>query len=546
MGCLCPKANKTKNTTDLNEQLNEDPAPNEQEDIEANHITIGLSKYQDISQKRKLAEYLLSNDLNVFKKNLSVVKNFSDEEFNALFEGHTDYNFKVSNKKDIIQLAQKFDDNQDLILEYYDKEQYYEWVLQIWRPNILQKLKMEEDVEKRNKILKLHKIDVNKWDETFTLSFYSIIEISPIKTLAERMKNYFEEDYGTFDDLINAVRKSRKTIGKEEKSRCNINISVNLDSAMNSIIKDFIPRFFKQISSGIDNIPKELRNKEKDNAIQIINENVWTESKKNKLIEQVKKIYEKETSNSGILSSSKEYEELKNLSEKFNEDNFWDDFEFGYEEHLEFNELTIKDKAKTAFGNKEIKHAILGLSLANLGYSVGHLCQTFMHSENIKNFNHRFDEIKENFEKHKNKVDILKLDEDVDEAIRLVGEWGADFETDLEDIKALIKDIDDQTKDIENEKNKTILNIIGSGSGIVLSSFGALVTEGEDRIEYATASFSNIVSLCINCKDIKELKKAIKDLKNLQDKAIQLEKEISSELKNIEKKFKELSVKHYG
>lgn len=51
MGCLCPKVNKTKNSTDLNEQLNEDPAPNEQEDLEANHITIGLSKYQDISQK---------------------------------------------------------------------------------------------------------------------------------------------------------------------------------------------------------------------------------------------------------------------------------------------------------------------------------------------------------------------------------------------------------------------------------------------------------------------------------------------------------------
>lgn len=544
MGCLCPKVNKTKNSTDLNEQLNEDPAPNEQEDLEANHITIGLSKYQDISQKRKLAEYLLSNDLNIYKRHLSDVKNFGDEEFNALFEGNTDYDFKVPNKKGIIQLAQKFEDNQDLIIENYNKEHTYKWVLQIWRSNILQKLKMEEDETKRKELLKSHKIDVDQWDEEFKKSFFSIINISPIKTLSERMKNYFEADYGTFDELIKAVRKSRKTIEKGEKSLCNINISANLDSAMNCIIKDFIPRFFKQISHGIDNIPNELRNKEKNNALEIIDESVWTESKKNKLIEQVKKIYEKEVSSSGIFSSSKEYEELKNLSEKFNEDNFWNNYLF--DENLEFNELTIEDKAKTVFGNKEIKHAILGLSLANLGYSVGHLCQTFMNSEKIKNFNHRFDEIKENFEKHKNKVDILKLDEDVDEAIKLVGEWGANFETDLEDVKALIKEIEDQTKDIENEKNKTILNIIGSTSGIVISSFGALVTEGEDRLEYASASFSNIVSLCINCKDIKELKKAIEDLRILQDKAIALEKEITSELKNIEKKFKELSVKHIG
>lgn len=543
MGCLCPKVNKTKNSPDLNEQLNEDPAPNEQEDLEANHITIGLSKYQDISQKRKLAEYLLSNDLNIFKRHLSDVKNLSDEEFNELFEGNTDYDFKVANKKGIIQLAQKFEDNQDLIMENYNKEHTYKWVLQIWRLNILQKLKAEEDEKKKNQLLQFHKIDVNQWDEEFRRTFFIIINSSPIKTLSERMVNYFEADYGTFDDLIKAVRKSRKTIEKGEKSLCNINISANLDSAMSCIIKDFVPKFFKKISHEIDNIPNELRNKEKNNALEMIEESVWTESKKKKLIEQVKKIYEKETSSSGIFSSSKEYEELKNISKKFNEDNFWGHY---CHEYLEFNKLTIEDKAKTVFGNKEIKHAILGLSLANLGYSVGHLCQTFMNSEKIKNFNQRFDEIKENFERHKNKVEILKLDEDVDEAIRLVGEWGANFETDLEDIKALIKDIDEQTKDIENEKNKSILNIIGSGSGIVISSFAALVTEGEDRIEYASASFSNIVSLCINCKDIKEQKKAIEELRNIQDKAIALEKEIVSELNNLKKKFKELSVKHIG
>ena len=35
MGCLCPKSINSKNTKDLSEQLNDGPAPNEKEDLEA-------------------------------------------------------------------------------------------------------------------------------------------------------------------------------------------------------------------------------------------------------------------------------------------------------------------------------------------------------------------------------------------------------------------------------------------------------------------------------------------------------------------------------
>lgn len=66
MGCLCPKLKLNKFIKDLNEKLNEEPAPIEKEDQDI-HITVGNPKYPDISQKRKLAEFLISNDLNIFK-----------------------------------------------------------------------------------------------------------------------------------------------------------------------------------------------------------------------------------------------------------------------------------------------------------------------------------------------------------------------------------------------------------------------------------------------------------------------------------------------
>ena len=81
MGCLCPKNLKSKYNS-LNEKLNdEDEAPVPTiEDLEANHMTIGFSKYHDVAQKRKLAEYLLSNDINLFKRYLEEVKKLDDEE----------------------------------------------------------------------------------------------------------------------------------------------------------------------------------------------------------------------------------------------------------------------------------------------------------------------------------------------------------------------------------------------------------------------------------------------------------------------------------
>ena len=111
----------------------ENDTDNEYEDIE-NKIEI---KYKDLSQKRKLAEYLISSDYNIFKRHLSEVQNLNDEQFNELFEGNTDYKkFNVQNQKNFNQLVAKFDDNKDLIMKWYNKEDYYIFILEIWKPNI--------------------------------------------------------------------------------------------------------------------------------------------------------------------------------------------------------------------------------------------------------------------------------------------------------------------------------------------------------------------------------------------------------------------------
>lgn len=141
MGCLLSKNNQeiTDKGKILNKKLSdEEEAPLPNFDVLKN-LTVGSDKYSDISQKKELAKFLLNNDIKIFKRHLDEVMNLKNEDFYELFEGNTEFNYDTQNKREFKQLAQKFDDNRDLLIEYYDKKEYYEAVLSIWKPNILYK-----------------------------------------------------------------------------------------------------------------------------------------------------------------------------------------------------------------------------------------------------------------------------------------------------------------------------------------------------------------------------------------------------------------------
>ena len=560
MGCLCPKNANSKNPN-LNDKLNEEPDPTDQEDLEANHITIGLSKYQDIEKKRKLAEFLISSDYNVYKKHLEEVRQLNDEEFIEFFKGNTDFNFNVKDKVHFRQLVQKFEDHNDLIEEYYGKEEYYNCILQIWKKNIYYKLKAADSQNEKDEILINSKIDTKKWDTEFNEYFQSAIKINPIKDLSKRMNNYIEADYGNFDELIKTVNKCKKENKKSEDNHCNKVLGVNLDTSINKIFKQFVPKFLKDIKGEIDKIPSLLKNKEKEKAIDAVTSIDLTSTKKDKLIDEIKKIYEKSEKEkigiSSFLEGNKEFEQLKDLSIKINNDKLSEynsstlddidndnDDDIDKFETFEFKKLTIKEQANVIFSNKMIKHAVLGLSLCNLTYSIYHCTKTFMdYDKTCKEFNERFESIKKNFEKHQSNVKIMS--DDIDEAIEQVIKWGQDFNQDLEDVEELIKDINDAIKGVKSERSGTILNLIGSTGGLAITLFGFFATEGDDRIEYGTSSFLNVLAIAANTGEIAKQAQILKDYEDYLEKAKNLKKDIQNEIDKLRKKFKELSVKHF-
>lgn len=547
MGCLCPKNIRRKVPDELNEKLNEEPAPTKEE-IEANIITVGQSKYQDIEQKRKMAKFLLESDLNIFKRNLPEVLKLSDEEFNELFEGNTEYKFNVIKEKEFRQLAQKFQDNKELTLEYYDKEKYYNYVLQIWRPNILQALKSAEPQQKKDEILSRHKIKVSEWDDDFRDNFMIIISTPPIEDLlASRLKNYIQADYGDFDELIKNVDKCKKKIQNDEESHCNKILRANLETSMNKVVKEIVPNYLKKLKNELPNLYSEIKNKEKENAIQDIIDSGLTKSNEKKLIEKVRKIYEKQQEFDPLnFDFNKEYNQLKELGERFNNEEYFK-YAFGGEDIVVFNQTELSEKAEVVFSNEIVKSAVLGLSMANLTYSVSHLSQTLMNYNSFtEQFKSRIDIIRNNFIKHQSEVKVIDDEEDVDKVIELIKENGKKFNQDLTDITELINEIKDAINNVKTEKNKTIFNMFLSGGGLVVGAIGFSCTKGEDRLDYAKASAAQVFSLISNCIDIHTQNKALEEFKGYLEEAYELKDKINNEIDKLRKKFYGLSGKHYS
>ena len=573
MGCLCPRLfNKNKNE-EIHEKLNVDeeaPVPPisvpKIEDLEANHMTIGFSKYNDLPQKKKFAEFLVKNDLRIFSQNLDKMMNLDDEAFFELFEGNTKYKYNIS-KKSFIQLVQKFEDNKELTLEYYDKEEYYNIVLQLWRANILQKLKEENDENKRNELLRKSKIDTSKWDDKFREYFESIMNTKPIKSMAERMKNYIKADYGDFDELIKCVNTSKDNVEKEPKNYCNKVLGCNLETSQNEIINEMIPGFIKKFSQTFEDIKSEFRNQEEQKAIKEILNKGFSEKEEKELINEVKKMYKKKEeetkegekkeqkeeekkNNSGFFSAfqyNSECEKLRNLGKKFNDANnnyFSDDYD--EEKDLIFNELNFKEKAKVTFSNKMVKQAILGISLSNVSYSVLHLSKTLMDSKKYDfEFQERLEEIKRKFAQHQSEVKLID-ESDIDKSIEQIIECGKKFNSDLEEVEKLISDIRNVMRDFENERDQTRMNMIRSCVTFATSVAGAFFTEGADRTEYIATAAGNVAAGIGDAINLAKGKEALENFKKKLGEALVLKKQITDEIDKLRNKFSEMSVKHFS
>ena len=393
----------------MSKNKNEDAAPVQKEEPIGN-----------LSKKRKLAEFLVSSDLNIFKRHLEDIKKLNDKDFNELFQGNTEFKFNVANEKSFKQLVQKFEDNKDLISEWYDKEEYYNCISQIWRPNIFLLLRDKENVEKQKELLAKYKIDISKWDGRFRERFIILINISPIKKLAEKMKIFVKEKYGDFDELINISEKCIKILKNNGDFYCNKVEIANLDASLLRLIKEFVPYFLNHFSGEIS---KNTEKTEEEFEIKKIVISGLSKGNEKRLIDKVRKKYTENISEPSF-ENKEEKEKLKYLNSKFNT--------------VKIKECDFTDK--TGYSSSDIiiiKFAVLCLNIANLSLILVDLNNIIFSSNKFKEeVRNKIDENRKKCLSHQSEVKIIS--DDLDVAIEKINNDEQKFKQDLLEFEELM------------------------------------------------------------------------------------------------------------
>ena len=81
---------------------------------------------------RELTEYVLKNDIKIYKKFLPVIKQLDSQSFYNMFKGNINYEYKIKNRLEFNLLLNKFDNFKILLEEWYTDKMKYPYIQELW------------------------------------------------------------------------------------------------------------------------------------------------------------------------------------------------------------------------------------------------------------------------------------------------------------------------------------------------------------------------------------------------------------------------------
>jgi len=298
---------------------------------------------------RQLVEFLLSNDIKIFKKFLSYIKKMDYTPFRELFRGNKQYKYSIGDNSQFEQLIIKFYNYNSIIEELYEEPENYKYLLELWTHYIWMEDLKGKSEDQIKEILMKTKINYSNWPENIKQRFNKCLD-STSKNENSTM-NKFREILSNLPSLFKLLLNklnifSNKCFSENKKEFGQIALHV-----CKLIIEN---------SSGI-----EIQN---IRIIPKIIEDVWSNSKiKNisfekigKIIKKRKKIYRKMTNSPfyvffqmgysvyNLYSAYNEYQEIKDFTHKITDKMDYFDKELeNIENDIQLNRILIKNFVST-------------------------------------------------------------------------------------------------------------------------------------------------------------------------------------------------------
>ena len=444
----------------------------------------------DETSARNVTNIILKDDIKTYKKYLPQIKRLDSDAFKNMFQGNKEYEYNIQNRYHFNLLLDKFNNFSTLLDEWYEEEDKYDYIKQLWLKYIsIESMKNKTESEIQN-FLSTKNINYSSWPSSIKEKFLQICANTE-QTIIYKFKKSFEKLPNTVKKLLGVIYSISKYCSENGKKLFQ-NFSFNY---IFSIIKKYI---------GID---LDNNSKLKEICISLCKFFKIDDFKMENILEYLKNII----AEFPLMQSSKNIIQVStNLASVF--------------------DSTIGSICYGIIG-------IYNLTSAFLSYS-----KIIKSMEKIKGFEKAVDEINKRFQEHKKIVDE-KLEsnksrdiENLNSTIEICIEYIKHDKIDIIELIKQIKDCLDECKLMEKEKiAKIIASIIQAGVGVV----ACILTGGISCILYIGGALLNGATVVLEGININHLKTNIKELERILKKANDLEKEIDEELERIANILKE-------
>ena len=152
--------------------------------------------------------------------------------------------------------------------------------------------------------------------------------------------------------------------------------------------------------------------------------------------------------------------------------------------------------------------------------------------QRLQTIEKKFNEHRKQIHEDLNNCDFTQYDSILKDGIEKI-------ETDENDLKQIMIEIDNYIREVDDKKNAQFSNIIGGVAQVGIGIIGGILTGGATSALYFTSSGLNAISVIFRGINIDKLKDLNRDLKDYKNQADILHNEIYKELTDLKTMLKQ-------
>ena len=494
---------------------------------------------------RKIIMFLLENDVYDFKRWVPLIKKFNSEQIQKLFQGERDYNYTAKNKAVFDNLVLKFDNFATILSKWYEKEENYQYIKQLWLnyiciEDINEEIEKNLSEEKLTSFLESKNINYSKWPEEVKKEFKEAVQ-EAIGTYIheEEIKKKLNEEHSGLKkclDSVNNLMKSFTNIFADTDKEAQKIFEQNYSSIKLGIVGGL----FSFIGSNIFSYAKEAINSKALKRFlidQIQGYDICKFDAKKIANDIMKKNWCPNDWINWRVGNGCDWFEFDEMDGTTCHNCINQDIQIDLSE-MNSDTLSIGKKISAVFKSKVVCGLTALASFINLGfsayefYTISNLTETIAGKEYQKNF----DEIKQQFKDHLNELDLTDNCYGIKAKLIYVKN---NIENDKEKLVNLIKEIKADIKLLKRHKKDSIISLAFSallGGGSIL---GGILTSGGTSLIYSLSTVFNLISGGININNISICNRSIEELEAIKKQAEEEEKIMQEEIKKLDLKLKQ-------